>query len=91
RLKGGDEHIGLLLAMLTSGAKAVVARLWPVDDAATRALFETFYAELAAGRSPAKAMQEAARFVRVQPDWVHPFYWAAFQVSGLAHTRKEST
>ena len=83
-LKGGDEHVGLLQAMLTTGVKAVVASLWPVDDAATRAMFETFYAELAAGRSPAKAMQEAARFVRVQPGWAHPFYWAAFQVSGMA-------
>ena len=89
-LRRGDEHVGLMQAMLTTGVQAVVASLWPVDDAATRAMFETFYAELAAGRSPAKAMQEAARFVRVQPGWAHPFYWAAFQVSGLAHTKIES-
>jgi len=83
-LQRGDEHVGLLQAMLTSGVQAVVASLWPVDDAATRAMFETFYAELVAGRSPARAMQEAARSVRAQPGWEHPYYWAAFQVSGLA-------
>jgi CHAT domain-containing protein len=83
-LKGGDEHVGLLQDKLTTGAKAVVASLWSVDDAATLALFETFYTELAAGRSPAKAMQEAARSVRAHPGWEHSYYWAAFQVSGLA-------
>jgi len=83
-LQRGDEHVGLLQAMLTTGAKAVVSSLWPVDDAATRALFETFYAELVAGRSPAKALQEAARSVLAQPGREHPYYWAAFQVRGLA-------
>ncbi len=85
-LQRGDEHIGLLQAILTTGAKSVVTSLWTVDDAATRALFETFYAELVAGRSPASAMQEAARRVRDHPGWEHPYYWAAFQVSGLAHS-----
>ena len=88
-LQRGDEHVGLLQAMLTTGVQAVVASLWPVDDAATRALFETFYEELVARRSPASAIQEAARRVREYPGWEHPYYWAAFQVSGLAHTRKE--
>jgi len=85
RLEGGDEHVGLLQAVLTTGVQVVVASLWPVDDAATRALFEAFYAELVAERSPAQAMQEAARLVRAHPDWEHPYYWAAFQVNGLAH------
>jgi CHAT domain-containing protein len=83
-LQRGDEHVGLLQATLTTGAKAVVSSLWPVDDAATRVLFETFYAELVTGHSPASAMQEAARRVRERPGWEHPYYWAAFQVSGLA-------
>jgi CHAT domain-containing protein len=60
-----------------------------VDDAATRAFFETFYAELVAGHSPASPMQEAARSVRAHPGWEHPYYWAAFQVSGLAHGWQE--
>ncbi len=88
-LQSGDEYVGLLQAMLTTGVQAVAASLWKVHDAATRALFEAFYAELVAGRSPAKALQEAARFVRAQPGWGHPYYWAAFQVSGLAHDLHE--
>ena len=84
-LQRGDEHVGLLQAMLTTGVQSVVASLWPVDDAPTRALFEAFYAELVEGHPPAKALQVAALHVRAQPGWEHPYYWAAFQVSGLAN------
>lgn len=87
--KRGDEHIGLLQAMLTTGVQSVVTSLWSVDDAATRTLFEAFYAELVVGHSPAIAMQEAARIIRDRPGWEHPYYWAAFQVSGLAHAGEE--
>jgi hypothetical protein len=80
-----DEQLGLMQAMLITGVKAVVASLWPVDDDATHALFEIFYAKLVEGCSPARALQEAALYVRSQPGWEHPYYWAAFQVSGLAH------
>ncbi len=86
-VRRGDEHVGLLQAMLTSGVQAVVASLWSVDDAATRALFEAFYARLLARDSPAQALQAAARAVRSHPghpEWQHPYYWAAFQVSGVA-------
>ncbi len=87
-LQQGDEHVGLLQAMLTSGVLAVVASLWSVDDAATRALFEMFYSYLVAGDSPAKAVQKATEHVRSHPEhteWKHPYFWAAFQVTGLAH------
>ena len=87
-LQQGDEHVGLLQAMLTSGVLAVVASLWSVDDAATRALFEMFYSYLVTGDSPAKALQKAAEHVRSDPEhteWKHPYFWAPFQVSGLAH------
>jgi CHAT domain-containing protein len=64
----------------------VVAGLWEVEDAATQALFERFYEGVAAGASPADALAKAAREVRGSPGWEHPYYWAAFQVSGLAHS-----
>jgi CHAT domain-containing protein/tetratricopeptide (TPR) repeat protein len=84
-LNGGDEHVGLLQAILTTGVQVVVASLWSVADAPTRALFEAFYASLVAGHTPASAMQEAVQSMRAHPGWEHPYYWAAFQVSGLAH------
>ena len=88
-LQSGDEYTGLMQALLTSGVQVVVSSLWRVDDDATHALFEAFYARLVTGHSPAEALQEAARLVREHPEhphWAHPYYWAAFQVSGLAHS-----
>lgn len=77
--------VGLVQAVMSAGASAVVASLWKVDDASTRALFETFYKRIKVGDSPADALAGAARRVRRErPDWDHPYYWAAFQVSGLA-------
>jgi hypothetical protein len=84
-LRHGEEHVGLVQAMMSARARAVVASLWQVNDAATRALFEAFYAGIKAGSSPADALANAAREVRSRPGWEHPYYWAAFQVSGLGH------
>ena len=83
-LRAGEEQVGLTQAMMTAGARTVVASLWSVSDAATRALLEAFYASVAAGHPPAVALQNAARLVREHPNWSHPFYWAAFAASGLA-------
>lgn len=81
----GDEIIGLTQSMLTAGAKSVAGSLWSVDDIATRVLFETFYSHVAVGESPAVAMQNAMQNVRKETNWAHPYYWAAFSISGLAH------
>ncbi len=63
-LQRGDEQIGLVQAMLSTGVQMVAASLWKVPDDATRALFEASYTELVTGSSPASAMQEAAWLIR---------------------------
>ena len=85
----GEEHVGLVQAFMTAGAKCVIASLWKVDEQATRVLFEHFYGAVAAGERPTKALQQAIEVVRQKEDknghkiWQHPYYWAGFQVSGL--------
>jgi hypothetical protein len=86
----GEEHVGLVQAMMSAGARAVVASLWPVNDAATRALFEAFYAGIEGGKSPAVALADATRIVRERAGWEHPYYWAAFQATGLAYEGEKS-
>jgi len=90
-LRAGEEHVGLVQSVLTAGAQSVVASLWSVPERATRALFEQFYSAVAKGEAPAPALTEAMRHVRQQPGWAHPFYWAAFQVSGLGYDVEVST
>ncbi len=44
RQAGGEGLLGLQRAFQVAGARGVVATLWDVDDEATRALMERFYA-----------------------------------------------
>ena len=79
-LAPGDEVQGLVRAFLLAGAGAVLATLWPVDDAATAALVSHFYAALQAGVGPAAALQQAQAAAAAAGE--HPFHWAAFALHG---------
>ena len=79
----GEELVGLIQALLTSGSKAVVATLWKVNEPATQAFFQHFYCAIKAGHSPAEALSHATQAIRQTEDWEHPYFWAAFQISGL--------
>jgi CHAT domain-containing protein len=80
KVNGGDDVIGLMRGFLYSGAKAVIGTLWEVDDEATSEIVQRFYANLRKGLNNAAALAEAqAYFVLKKP---HPFYWAAFSMSG---------
>ncbi|MGG7568062.1 CHAT domain-containing protein [Rhodovulum sp. DZ06] len=80
-VRSGDDVVGLTRGFLFAGADAVTASLWKVNDAATRALMERFYAEGAA-QDPRGALARAQRAVAGDPRFAHPHYWAAFQVWG---------
>lgn len=79
RLAGGEELIGLTRGFLFAGTRSIVASLWPVDDAATAELMRTFYAGLAK-MNKRDALREAQNLTRKTHP--HPFYWAAFQLTG---------
>jgi tetratricopeptide (TPR) repeat protein len=84
RVRLGEEYTGLTQSMLTAGAQSVLSSLWPVDDAATRAMFEYFYEGISHGESSAQALRRAAQRVAGQRGWEHPYYWAGFIASGLS-------
>lgn len=67
-------------ALLLSGAHAVVASNWDVDDRSTNALMLSFYHQLLSGSPVAEALRAAEQSVRSFPAWQHPFFWAAFEV-----------
>lgn len=80
RLAPGDEVLGLVRAFTLAGADAVLATLWPVDDAACAGLVACFYAALRAGAGPAQALQRAQ--AEAAAAGRHPFLWAAFTLHG---------
>ncbi len=82
----GDDFIGLNRAFIYAGTPTIIASLWNVDDQATQILTTTFFDHLHNGTSPAQALQRAQQTVRNNPNYTHPYYWAAFILTGQAGT-----
>lgn len=79
---GGDEFVGLTRAFLSAGGKNVLASLWAVNDQASRELMVRFYRHLLVS-SGAEALANAQRELRRSDvRYSHPYYWAAFVMSG---------
>jgi hypothetical protein len=78
----GEGVYGLRRALVIAGAEAQVMSLWKVDDGATRVLMTTYYEKLEAGGGRSEAMREAQRALLGRKEMAHPYYWAAFIVSG---------
>jgi CHAT domain-containing protein/Flp pilus assembly protein TadD len=80
RQSKGDDIVGLNRAFLYAGASSVIASLWTVDDEATSFLMNAFYGRLKRGMSKAAALQAAQ--IATRKKYPHPYYWAAFVLSG---------
>ena len=79
KVASGDDVIGLIRGFIYAGAGSVLASLWKVDDIATADLMRRFYAErAAAGNAEALRAAQAAMIGK----GAHPFYWAAFYLTG---------
>lgn len=81
KVQNGDDVVGLARGFLYAGSRSIVASLWKVEDRATSLLMTRFYENLKT-RNKRDALREAQLATRRQHP--HPFYWAAFQLTGLA-------
>ncbi len=79
---GGRALASLSGALLGAGSRGVVASLWEVGDAATAALMEQFYFELARGVRPATALRRAKLRLARDPRWAEAPGWAGFVLLG---------
>jgi CHAT domain-containing protein len=79
-LSQGDELVGLNRAFLYAGTRNIIATLWSVDDGTTGAVMEKFYSHLRQGMSEAEALRTAQ--IDVRKEHPHPYYWAAFVLTG---------
>jgi len=79
----GDERapLGFAGAAIKARARSVLGSLWPVSDSATQQFMELFYKGLARhGKS--EAFTEAQRALMTSTQFSHPYYWAAFILTG---------
>jgi len=83
RIMRAEGVVGFTRAFMFAGAPRVMVSLWKVDDDATKGLMVEFY-ELWKTHPAATALKKAQEFVRSHEKWKHPYYWAAWQLWGLA-------
>jgi len=84
RLHKSEGVVGLARAFMLAGAPRVIASLWRVDDEATRSLMGEFYRRWKGGAGAAAALKQAQESIAARAKWSHPYYWAAWQLWGLA-------
>lgn len=78
----GDELLGLIPALLTAGARTIVAAQWPVQDVSAARLMSAFYAGLVTGETPCHALRAAALELGADPAFATPYHWAPFALYG---------
>jgi CHAT domain-containing protein len=82
KLTRGDELTGLTRAFIYAGTPSVITTLWQVNDRASYELMREFYQNLKSGRNKAEALRQAQ--LTTLQKYPHPYYWAAYQLTGEA-------
>jgi CHAT domain-containing protein len=79
---GGDEILGLMRAILASGAASLLLTHWPVADVSSTRMMERFYRVLRSGERKDEALRLAQLSLLNSEAFAHPFYWAPFFLVG---------
>ena len=83
-LRSGEGIMSLSRSFLQAGASSVVHTLWPVEDAKSREIMVSYYREIKRGLSKSEALSNVKKQYMLEqpPFYTHPYYWAAFQITG---------
>lgn len=72
------DIFGILRTLFFSGANAVIAPLWKVQDIATSELMQEFYTNYAKKIPAETALQQAKKILMSSKQYSHPYYWSGF-------------
>lgn len=73
-----DGVFGLQRGFKKAGANSILMSLWKVDDDATGQFMSAFYHYLIHGNSKVDALKSAQKYLRSNPKYSDPQYWAGF-------------
>jgi CHAT domain-containing protein len=73
---------GLRRALVLSGAESQLISLWNVADEATKDLMVDYYQKLLRKTGRSEALRQVQLQFLKNPEYAHPFFWAAFIPSG---------
>ena len=86
QVANGEGVAGLRQCFQLAGAKSVLATLWKIPDAESTQLMTTFFTRLSEGVSRPDALRQAQlemiKRLKDAGKAPHPYYWAAFTVTG---------
>jgi CHAT domain-containing protein len=77
---------GLVEQLADDGVPDIVATHWDVDSEASVPLMKSFYSGLARGLTTPQALSHAEVTVSGLGPYHHPYYWAAYYVTGMGQS-----
>ena len=81
KISRGDEVLGLTRAFMYAGANSVLGSLWSISDEATAVLMKEFYTNIKTMEKTEALRQAQIKMIQLK-EYSHPFYWAAFNITG---------
>uniref|UniRef100_UPI001951A6C2 CHAT domain-containing protein n=1 Tax=Halomicronema sp. CCY15110 TaxID=2767773 RepID=UPI001951A6C2 len=86
----GEGVYGLRRAFTLAGAESLLMSLWRVEDEGTQDLMVRYYENLLSGMGRSEALRQVQLEMISSDDYSHPYYWAAFVLTGDWRPLEES-